>query len=144
MNKTQPLKEQFPSIGSAPNKALSQNYGGIHVRRWVDLLPSSWIPYIQLARIDPPAALCLIYFLHLFGILHAANRNRLSINAVLKLSALLLGGSFFFSNAAHAWNDLIDAPIDRQISRTKNRPIVRGAISPRGAFVFTATQAVWA
>lgn len=126
------------------NISLSQQYGGIHTNGWVNLLQASWIPYVQLARVDPPAALFLIYFPHLFGILHAAKYNQVPVLKVLQTSALLLGGSFFFSNAAHAWNDLIDAPIDKQIARTKNRPIVRGAISPPAAFAFTVSQAIGA
>lgn len=126
-----------------PKESLSQHYGGVHAGGWVDFLPSSWIPYIQLARLSPPAALFLIYFPHFFGLLHAANTHRDSVADVdvIRTSLLLFGGSFFFSNAAHGWNDLIDAPIDRLIARTRNRPIARGAISPRAAFIFTASQA---
>ncbi|KAK6067447.1 4-hydroxybenzoate polyprenyl transferase [Seiridium cupressi] len=123
---------------------LSQQYGGIHVGGWVNLLPKSWVPYVQLARLSPPAALFLIYFPHFFGVLHAANTHNLPWPEVRRAAAMLLGGSFFFSNAAHAWNDLIDAPIDAKIARTKNRPIVRGAISRRAAFLFTVSQAVGA
>lgn len=123
---------------------LSTQYGGIHAQGWVGLLPPSWIPYVQLSRLSPPAALLLIWFPHLFGALHAASDLGLSFPQLLRVSALLLVGSAFYSNAAHAWNDLIDAPIDRQIARTKKRPIVRGAITPLAAFLFTLSQAVGA
>ncbi len=45
------------------------------------------------------------------------------------------------NGGAHAWNDLIDAPIDAQVERTKTRPIPRGAISKRAALIFAAAQA---
>ena len=56
----------------------------------------------------------------------------------------MLSGSFFLSNAIHSWNDLIDAPLDALVERTRKRPIVRGAVSASAALIFTATQAVGA
>ncbi|KAI5862346.1 prenyltransferase [Durotheca rogersii] len=130
--------------GEVPRDTLSQQYGGGHAGGWVNLLPASWVPYVQLARLSPPAALFLIYFPHAFGALHAARAHSLPAAATVRACAQLLGGSFFFSNAAHAWNDLIDAPIDRQVARTRGRPIARGDVSPRAAFAFAASQAVGA
>ncbi|KAF2972881.1 hypothetical protein GQX73_g790 [Xylaria multiplex] len=125
-------------------ETLSQQYGGIHARGWVDRLPASWVPYIQLSRLSPPAALLLIYFPHLFGVAHAASVYRRPLRQVAYVSLVLLGGSFFCNNASHAWNDLVDASIDRLVSRTKTRPIPRGAITRRAAFLFTITQALGA
>ncbi|KAI0859433.1 UbiA prenyltransferase family-domain-containing protein [Xylaria cubensis] len=124
--------------------ALAQQYGGNHAGSWVDRLPASWVPYVQLARLSPPAALFLIYFPHFFGIILAALIQRSSAFNVLQAGLIMFGGSFFFSNAAHGWNDLIDAPIDQSISRTSKRPIPRGAITPRAALIFTLTQGVGA
>ncbi|CAG8981862.1 hypothetical protein HYALB_00009538 [Hymenoscyphus albidus] len=121
--------------------SLSNQYGGLHASRWVDLLSKSWIPFIQLARLDPSAALFLIYFPHLFGILQAANNNNSQVSEVLRVCVLLLAGSFFFSNTAHTWNDLVDSPIDKQVAQTKNRPIPRGDISLFKAFLFANSQA---
>ncbi|KAI1398497.1 UbiA prenyltransferase [Hypoxylon fuscum] len=126
------------------NNALAQQYGGGHAGGWVGRLPSSWVPYVQLARLSPPAALFLIYFPHFFGIILAAIIQRSPVSQVLRIGLIMFGGSFFFSNAAHGWNDLIDAPIDKAIARTSKRPIPRGAITPRAAFIFTATQAIGA
>jgi 4-hydroxybenzoate polyprenyltransferase len=61
---------------------------------------------------------------------------------ILRACVVLLLGSFFGSNAAHAWNDLVDAPLDAQVARTRGRPIPRGAISPRAAGLFAFSQAV--
>lgn len=119
-------------------------WGGVHVGAWVSLLPSSWVPYVQLARLSPPVPLLLIFFPHVFGLLHAAITRQLPPDKVVRVSLVLLGGSVFVSNAIHGWNDLIDAPIDKQIPRTQNRPIPRGAITPRAAFVFTAANALLA
>ncbi|CAJ2510341.1 Uu.00g050440.m01.CDS01 [Anthostomella pinea] len=138
-NNEQPLPEK-----DFQNNALAQQYGGGHAGGWVGRLPASWVPYVQLARLSPPAGLFLIYFPHFFGIMLAAVIQRSPIEEVLRACLVLFGASFFFSNAAHGWNDLIDAPIDKAIARTSKRPIPRGAISPRAAFVFTASQGVGA
>lgn len=56
----------------------------------------------------------------------------------------MFGGSFFVSNAIHIWNDLIDAPLDALVERTRNRSIPRGAVTPLAATVFTGTRALGA
>ncbi|ETS76482.1 hypothetical protein PFICI_11869 [Pestalotiopsis fici W106-1] len=122
--------------------ALSQQYGGKHTGRWVSRLPESWIPYVQLARLSPPAGLALIYFPHLFGALLAAILKDAPPMELLRACMVLLPWSLFFSNAAHAWNDLADAPLDALVARTQQRPIPRGAVSSRGAAIFAASQAI--
>ncbi|KAI4122336.1 MAG: hypothetical protein LQ338_005875 [Usnochroma carphineum] len=137
-------KENIQPNETLCNSSVAYQYGGNHKSGWLARLPDSWLPYVQLARLSPPAGLCLIYFPHIFGILHAAILRRSPLPQVLQASALMLGGSFFVSNAIHAWNDLIDAPLDALVERTRNRPIPRGAVSSSAALFFTATQAVGA
>lgn len=139
-----PFSAGLLSTQHKETESLSKQYGGSHSNSWVNHLPSALIPFVQLSRLSPPSALLLIYIPHLLGALHAANIHRKLAPEVLHTATLLLGGSFFFSNAAHAWNDLVDAPLDKLIPRTKNRPIANGTITARQALIFTATQAVLA
>lgn len=125
-NQVGPRRRVVPSPKAAPNLAVQ--YGGSSSAGWVSRFPSSWTPYIQLARLSPPAGLCLICRP---GEIGAA-------------SLWMLLGSAFVSNAIHIWNDLIDAPLDAQVKRTQHRPTPRGAIIPSEAFVSTATQAIGA
>ncbi|KAL4794819.1 UbiA prenyltransferase family [Aspergillus venezuelensis] len=120
------------------------NYTGDHRSGWLTSIPDSILPFVQLARLSPPAGLFLIYFPHVFGLLLGAVLTDSATDpaAVINASAQLLGASFFVSNAIHAWNDLIDAPLDALVERTRRRPIPRGAISPAAAMVFVLTQAV--
>ncbi|KAI1113081.1 UbiA prenyltransferase family-domain-containing protein [Nemania sp. NC0429] len=134
----------LPQEKETSQSSLAKQYGGIHSGTWVDLFPSSWIPYIQLSRLSPPVAFFLIYLPHLFGVAHASKVHNMPIHEAIRTSAILLGGSFFCNNSSHAWNDLIDSSIDKSIPRTQNRPIPRGAISPRAALVFTGFQAIGA
>ncbi|EXV01932.1 4-hydroxybenzoate polyprenyltransferase domain protein [Metarhizium robertsii] len=121
---------------------LARQYGGSHTGKWVGKLPPSWIPFIQLARLSPPAGVFLVLFPHLYGIMHASILQQALSAQTIRTGMLVSVGSLFLSNAIHGWNDLVDAPIDKLVTRTKNRPIVRGAISPRAAFTFTASQAL--
>ncbi|RYP77476.1 hypothetical protein DL769_003386 [Monosporascus sp. CRB-8-3] len=102
------------------------------------------IPYIQLCRLSPPEPLFLVFFPHLYGVICASILRNASGSEFLYICLYLLGGSLFFSNAAHSWNDIVYAPIDKMISRTKKRPIARGAITPRAALLFMVTQTVGA
>lgn len=101
---------------------------------------ASWVPYVQLARLSPPAGLFLIYFPHFFGAVLGATVTNASLATAARAALVLLAGSFFLSNAAHAWNDIVDKPIDRAVARTRNRPIVRGTVSQRAALLFAASQ----
>ena len=125
------LKERtVESVDTSPSKS------------WTSYLPSSFVPYVQLARLVSPAPVFLIYFPHLFGTLHAASLLGSEYSHVLNTNLILFLGSFFYSNAAHIWNDLIDAPLDRLVTRTAHRPIPRGAVSRRAATIFAATQSL--
>ncbi|KAK6204024.1 hypothetical protein LQW54_008597 [Pestalotiopsis sp. IQ-011] len=95
-----------------------------------------------LARLSPPAGVFLVFFSHFFGAIHGSIVQASPPSEALRAVGVLAVGSFFLSNTIHGWNDLIDAPIDKEVARTKDRPIVRGAVSPLGAFVFTVTQAL--
>ncbi|KAI1499598.1 UbiA prenyltransferase family-domain-containing protein [Biscogniauxia marginata] len=139
-----PANRKSSPVNGFRNTALAQQYGGGHAGGWVGRLPASWVPFVQLARLSPPAALFLIYFPHFFGVILAAVIQRSPVSQVLRACFVMFGGSFFFSNAAHGWNDLVDAPIDKSIARTSKRPIPRGAITPRAAFLFTVSQALGA
>ncbi|KAL8746680.1 MAG: hypothetical protein Q9190_001334 [Brigantiaea leucoxantha] len=121
---------------------LAYQYSGNGQIGWTTLLPESWLPYVQLARLNPPAGLCLIYFPHIFGMLHAAILRQVSPLELFHTSIMMLGGSFFLSNAIHIWNDLIDAPLDALVERTRYRPIPRQAVSKNAALSFTISQAV--
>ncbi|MGO1412703.1 MULTISPECIES: heme o synthase [unclassified Microbacterium] len=55
--------------------------------------------------------------------------------------ATVIGGSASAGSAA-AFNMYIDRDMDAHMQRTKNRPLVTGEISPRGALVFAWTLAI--
>ncbi|KAF2654852.1 prenyltransferase, UbiA family protein [Lophiostoma macrostomum CBS 122681] len=126
------------------NTTLAAQYGGNSNTGCVGYLPTPWLPYIQVARLSPPAGFFLIYLPHVFGVLHGAIARQAPLEETARAAAITFAGSLFVSNAIHIWNDLIDAPLDAQVERTKNRPIPRGAVSPSVALLYTFSQTIGA
>src|ERR1700683_1878098 len=52
------------------------------------------------------------------------------------LMAATLAGGALAAGGGHALNMVVDRDIDRLMKRTKNRPLVTGAMTPRAALVF--------
>ena len=55
--------------------------------------------------------------------------------------ATVIGGAMSAGSAA-SFNMYLDRDIDAQMKRTKNRPLVTGEVTPRGALIFSWTLAV--
>jgi len=53
-----------------------------------------------------------------------------------------LVGAALLHSAGCVWNDILDREFDRQVERTKHRPIADGRVSVQGAFVFLAMHLV--
>lgn len=76
-----------------PKQFFGGAYGG-----WIKLLPISWIPYLQLTRLNVAAPLALVYFPHLLGVLHevATNENHnYSPSDALILAPSFSGAAYF-------------------------------------------------
>ena len=107
-------------------------------------IPTPWVPYAELMRLDRPAGLYAFYFPYLTGLSYSACVAQTRSppppppSQLLWLSLLFLGGSVLLRGAACAWNDNIDQDFDRQVARCRNRPIARRAVSTRQGHVFTA------
>ncbi|KAJ5385124.1 hypothetical protein N7517_003035 [Penicillium concentricum] len=104
------------------------------------LLPSSLLPYAELARIHRLLGLYLNTSPYFVGIAFTASiAPEIPVSILLHRLVLFSIWSFFLRCAGCVWNDLIDSDLDAQIARTKSRPLPRGAISKRNAAIFTVT-----
>lgn len=111
-------------------------------RGLISRLPASWIPFAELIRLDKPTGTYYLFFPCLFSTLLAAPLT-LPITAPLSVvgtSLLFLGGALIMRGAGCTINDLWDRNLDPHVTRTRLRPIARGAVSPRAAVVFTGFQ----
>ncbi|KAK4229299.1 UbiA prenyltransferase family-domain-containing protein [Podospora fimiseda] len=111
---------------------------------FLSLLPSSWIPYAQLMRLDRPAGLYAFYFPYLIGLAYAAcitpSDSIPSVKTLFILSAILLPFNILFRGATCTWNDTLDKKFDQQVARCRHRPVARGAVSVPKAHLWTLTQ----
>ena len=101
-------------------------------------------PYLELIRIAKPAGTLYLFIPALSTTLIAASLLEFmpSPDEVSKTVLLFLAGSTVFRGAACTWNDILDQDIDRRVTRTRNRPLARNAISTSKALVFTCAQAL--
>ena len=110
----------------------------------LSVIPSSWVPYAQLMRLERPAGLYAFYFPYVIGIFYASclATEAPSVEQVLALAALFLLGSVILRGAACAWNDNIDQEFDRKVARCRSRPIARGAVTTTQGHLFTAALTI--
>jgi 4-hydroxybenzoate polyprenyltransferase len=106
---------------------------------WADrLLPEAWKPYARLARLDRPIGWWLLLWPCWWSSLLATDAAGLAPN--LRHLALFLVGAVAMRGAGCTWNDILDRDLDRQVARTRSRPLPSGQVSVKQALVFLAAQ----
>ncbi len=112
---------------------------------WVDTRAPVWArPYLRLSRVDRPIGTWLLLLPCWWGVfLAAASDNNLRLFDLWIVIGCAIG-AFLMRGAGCTWNDLLDRKFDAAVSRTKNRPLPSGQITPRAALVWLVVQAVTA
>ncbi|KAH8160631.1 hypothetical protein CIB48_g7614 [Xylaria polymorpha] len=93
-------------------------------------------------RLDKPAGTIYLFFPCLFSTLLAAPlaTPMASPLSVLGTTALFFSGALIMRGAGCSINDLWDRNLDPHVTRTRLRPIARGALTPFRAFAWTGVQ----
>ncbi|MFT6077781.1 MAG: 4-hydroxybenzoate polyprenyl transferase [Myxococcota bacterium] len=91
--------------------------------------------YLKLIRADKPIGSLLLFLPCLFGVFLAAKNRNIDI---IYFSSLFFIGSFLMRSAGCVINDIFDRDFDKNVNRTKNRPIASGVISVKKALIFLA------
>ena len=104
------------------------------------LAPASWLPFIQLARIDRPIGWQLLLLPCWWSAALAGIANQRGPD--LWHLALFLIGAIAMRGAGSTYNDLVDREIDAGVERTRNRPLPSGRVSPRAAKIFMVAQSL--
>jgi 4-hydroxybenzoate polyprenyltransferase len=107
-------------------------YTDIRAGGWVARLPAGWRPYALLGRFDRPIGAWLLVLPGFWAFALVAP----SAAEGLRLALLFLLGAFAMRAAGCVVNDLWDRDLDRQVERTRGRPLASGAVTVRGAIVF--------
>ncbi|KAI0202559.1 4-hydroxybenzoate polyprenyl transferase family protein [Astrocystis sublimbata] len=105
-------------------------------------LPASWVPYGELMRLDKPAGTYYLFFPCLFSTLLAAPLATPMATPlqVVGTAALFFSGALIMRGAGCSINDLWDRNLDPHVTRTRLRPIARGAVTPFKALAWTGVQ----
>lgn len=100
-------------------------------RGLIRFLPAAARPYALLARFDRPIGWWLLFWPGAWAI-------ALSGNAIERWDLLLwfLLGSIAMRGAGCVYNDIVDRDLDKQVARTRSRPLASGAVSLKSAWVF--------
>jgi len=106
----------------------------IRLGGWVGRLPAGFLPYAVLARFDRPIGSWLLFLPGLWAIFFAAP----TVGEAVWLTVLFGIGAVVMRGAGCVVNDLWDRKMDRQVERTKARPLASGALRPVDALLFLA------
>src|SRR3954462_4894881 len=113
------------------------------VRGLVRLLPAAARPYALLARFDRPIGWWLLFWPGARGVgLSGEARGPpglLLLVLVLARWDLILWfllGSIAMRGAGCVYNDIVDRDLDRQVARTRSRPLASGAVSLQAAWIW--------
>jgi 4-hydroxybenzoate polyprenyltransferase len=109
---------------------------------WVDTKAPEWMqPYLRLARIDRPIGWWLLVLPCWWSTaLAAALKGDAYPDPVLL--GLFFIGSIAMRGAGSTYNDIADRELDRQVERTRTRPLASGAVGLKAAWAFCAAQAL--
>ncbi|RDL35185.1 uncharacterized protein BP5553_07116 [Venustampulla echinocandica] len=131
-------KEQRPV---PPQASLDSNVGLSTPQQCVEhFLPEPFHPYFELLRFDHAKGYWYFWLPHFYGTLIAAATLKTPLSEFLRVNLIHTASLIPLAGIILTWDDLLDAPLDRQVERCKNRPIARGAITPVKALLFMVTH----
>ncbi len=89
--------------------------------------------YLNLIRADKPIGTWLLFLPCLFGLALVSKNQNID---VIYFAGLFFIGSFLMRSSGCIINDIWDRNFDKNVQRTKNRPIASGTISVKAAVIF--------
>jgi 4-hydroxybenzoate polyprenyltransferase len=95
------------------------------------LLPAAARPYALLARFDRPIGWWLLFWPCVWGVALAGGAVD-----YWPLILWMLLGAIAMRGAGCVYNDIVDRDLDRQVERTRNRPLASGAVSLKAAWAW--------
>ena len=109
----------------------------INGRHWlVDNLPQFLRPYAHLARLDRPIGIWLLFLPGSWAIVMAAGGVQLMNKSDWLVFLYFFCGAVIMRSAGCVVNDLWDKDLDKEVERTRMRPLASGDVGVRGAAIF--------
>ena len=97
-------------------------------RGLIGALPMALRPYASLMRVDRPIGTWLLYWPCAWSVALAGVRGEWALFAWLGL------GAFAMRSAGCVYNDIVDRDLDKQVERTRLRPLANGRVTVRSAW----------
>ena len=91
--------------------------------------------FINLTRLNKPIGYMLLFWPCSWGLAYSMIEN-FNINLFFYYLLLFFLGSILMRSAGCVFNDIIDKDFDKQVQRTKGRPIASGEISIKKSFFY--------
>ena len=94
--------------------------------------------FIELTRLNKPTGIMLLFWPCSWGLAYAYSIEK-NLSQFLYFILLFFLGSVLMRSAGCIVNDIVDKDIDKQVQRTKNRPLACNLISINMALIYTLT-----
>jgi len=91
--------------------------------------------FIDLTRLNKPIGIMLLFWPCSWGLAYAYNLNQ-DLNTFLYYLLLFFLGSILMRSAGCIVNDIVDKDLDKEVQRTKQRPIAAEKISIKKSFFY--------
>ena len=91
--------------------------------------------FINLTRLNRPIGIMLLFWPCAWGLAYAYGLNQ-NFNQFLYYIILFFLGSVLMRSAGCIVNDIVDKDLDKEVQRTKNRPLACGLISIKLAVIY--------
>ncbi len=98
-------------------------------RGFIGALPPRLRPFASLMRLDRPIGTWLLYWPCAWGVALAGVGGRWDLFLWLAI------GAFAMRSAGCVYNDIVDRDLDRQVERTRLRPLASARVSLRAAWL---------
>lgn len=98
-------------------------------RGLIGALPRAWRPYASLMRLDRPIGAWLLFWPCAWSVALAGIGSQ-GVALILWLGL----GAFVMRSAGCVFNDIVDRDLDRQVERSRLRPLASGRVSLKGAW----------
>ena len=92
--------------------------------------------FINLTRLNKPIGILLLFWPCSWGLAYAYNLNQ-NFEIFLYYLILFFLGSVLMRSAGCIVNDIVDKDFDKQVSRTKERPLAAGKISIKRSLLYS-------
>ena len=114
-------------------------------RGLIGALPAGWRPYASLIRLDRPIGAWLLFWPGAWSVALAGMGRQpgssLGMSGWILIAWLALG-AWAMRSAGCVYNDIVDRDLDRQVERTRLRPLASGRVSLKGAWALLVAMSL--